>query len=239
MPRHEQWTFDVNGLRIVICQNNIVGWRPSGDMQSAIVNAANEELLGAVGDDEDYGDDFGGGGVDAALHRVAGPELRRLCASLPEISPGVRCPSGEARITAGADLHVGHVIHAVAPVFPAHAPEEARKLLEQAFLSALRLAEQYAIQAVAIPALGCGLFGCPVELGARAAIEACRLFSETEKEKGRPPEVHFVLYKTSELNAWLRAAREAFGASKAPTSPTSPVTSQTPLTSLTIARESD
>ena len=185
------------------------------------------------------GDDFGGGGVDAALHRVAGPELRRLCASLPEISPGVRCPSGEARITAGADLHVGHVIHAVAPVFPAHAPEEARKLLEQAFLSALRLAEQYAIQAVAIPALGCGLFGCPVELGARAAIEACRLFSETEKEKGRPPEVHFVLYKTSELNAWLRAAREAFGASKAPTSPTSPVTSQTPLTSLTIARESD
>ena len=56
MPRHEQWTFDVNGLRIVICQNNIVGWRPSGDVQGAIVNAANEELLGAVGDDEDYGD---------------------------------------------------------------------------------------------------------------------------------------------------------------------------------------
>ncbi|CAE7247215.1 Pum2 [Symbiodinium necroappetens] len=213
MPRHEQWTFDVNGLRIVICQNNIVAWRPCGDMQTAIVNAANEELLGAVGDDEDYGDDFGGGGVDAALHRVAGPELR---------------------ITAGADLHVGHVIHAVAPVFPAHAPEEATKLLEQAFLSALRLAERCAIQAVAIPALGCGLFGCPVELGARAAIEACRLFSGTEK--GRPLEVHFVLYKTSELNAWLRAAREAFGPS---TMPTSPVTSQTPLTSLTIARESD
>ncbi|CAE7748819.1 unnamed protein product [Symbiodinium sp. CCMP2592] len=166
----------------------------------------------------DLSDDFGGGGVDAALHRVAGPELRRLCASLPEISPGVRCPTGEARITAGADLHVGHVIHAVAPVFPAHAPEEARKLLEQAFLSALRLAEQYAIQAVAIPALGCGLFGCPVELGARAAIEACRLFSQTEK--GRPPEVHFVLYKTSELNAWLRAAREAVGASK-PCAPSS------------------
>ena len=146
----------------------------------------------------------------------------------------MRCPTGEARITAGADLHVGHVIHAVAPVFPAHAPEEATKLLEQAFLSALRLAERCAIQAVAIPALGCGLFGCPVELGARAAIEACRLFSETEK--GRPLEVHFVLYKTSELNAWLRAAREAFGPS---TMPTSPVASQTPLTSLTIARESD
>ena len=56
MPRHEQWTFDVNGLRIIICQNNIVAWRPCGDMQTAIVNAANEELLGAVGDDEDYGD---------------------------------------------------------------------------------------------------------------------------------------------------------------------------------------
>ena len=148
------------------------------------------------------GDDFGGGGVDAALHRVAGPRLRCLCADLPEISPGVRCPTGQARITAGADLHVGHVIHAVAPVFPAYAPEEAERLLEQTFLSALMLAKESSLRAVAIPALGCGLFGCPVEAGARAAMEACRHFAELKPNL----EVHFVLYKASELKAWLKAA---------------------------------
>ena len=54
MPRHEQWDFDLNGLRIVICQGNIVTWRPQDKQDIAVVNAANEELLGAVGDDEDY-----------------------------------------------------------------------------------------------------------------------------------------------------------------------------------------
>ena len=54
MPRHEQWDFDLNGLRIVICQGNIVAWRLQDKQDIAVVNAANEELLGAVGDDEDY-----------------------------------------------------------------------------------------------------------------------------------------------------------------------------------------
>ena len=121
---------------------------------------------------------------------------------MPEISPGVRCPTGEARITAGARLNVGHVIHAVAPVFPAYAPEEAERLLEQAFLSSLLLAQEESVHAVAIPALGCGLFGCPVEVGAHAALEACRDFSMGQ---GPKPEVHFVLYKSSELRAWLTA----------------------------------
>ena len=231
MPRHEQWSFHLNGVRILVTQKNILAWRPCGNKQEvAVVNAANEELLGAVGDDEDYGDlssigpdtrqcdccepvslsvkpgdDFGGGGVDAALHHAAGPELRRLCAALPEIRSGVRCPTGQARITAGAGLDAGHVIHAVAPVFPAYCPEEAERLLRQAFLSALQLAKESSLRAVAIPALGCGLFGCPLEAGARLSMEACREFSLSEGSEQL--EVHFLLYKASELKAWLAAAR--------------------------------
>src|SRR5688572_31334884 len=70
----------------------------------AIVNAANERMLG-------------GGGVDGAIHRAAGPELLDACRALPEVRPGVRCPTGEARITRGFGLLARHVIHTVGPVW--------------------------------------------------------------------------------------------------------------------------
>src|SRR5882762_7341560 len=70
----------------------------------AIVNAANESLLG-------------GGGVDGAIHRRAGPGLLAACTALPEVAPGVRCPTGEARITAGFALPARFVIHTVGPVW--------------------------------------------------------------------------------------------------------------------------
>jgi O-acetyl-ADP-ribose deacetylase (regulator of RNase III) len=79
----------------------------------AIVNAANTGLLG-------------GGGVDGAIHRAAGPELLAACRAIPEVRPGVRCPTGEARLTSGFRLKARYVIHAVGPVWNGgefHEPE--------------------------------------------------------------------------------------------------------------------
>src|SRR5262252_3206224 len=84
----------------------------------AIVNAANERLLG-------------GGGVDGAIHRAAGPRLLEACRKLPELRPGVRCPTGESRITPGFDLPARHVIHTVGPVYSR--PEKSAPLLRSAY----------------------------------------------------------------------------------------------------------
>src|SRR6188508_1433869 len=76
-----------------------------------IVNAANERMLG-------------GGGVDGAIHRAAGPELLTACRRVPEVSPGVRCPTGEARLTPGFRLPARYVIHTVGPVWSGGAQKE-------------------------------------------------------------------------------------------------------------------
>src|SRR5437588_11580308 len=81
----------------------------------AIVNAANEALLG-------------GGGVDGAIHRAAGPRLLAACKAMPLLRPHVRCPTGEARITPGFDLPARHVIHTVGPIWHGGKDGEAEKL---------------------------------------------------------------------------------------------------------------
>src|SRR5690606_42046376 len=85
----------------------------------AIVNAANESLLG-------------GGGVDGAIHRAAGPGLLDACRALPEVRPGVRCPTGEARNTPGVALPARHVRHTVRPVWPRLAEGEPALLAPRA-----------------------------------------------------------------------------------------------------------
>src|SRR6187431_351718 len=92
----------------------------------AIVNAANTGLLG-------------GGGVDGAIHRAAGPDLLAACRALPEVRPGVRCPTGEARITPGYRLPARHVIHTVGPVW--HGGDRGEPaLLESAYRASFALA---------------------------------------------------------------------------------------------------
>ena len=94
----------------------------------AIVNAANESLLG-------------GGGVDGAIHRAAGPALLAACRSLPEVRPGVRCPTGEARITPGFALPARHVIHTVGPVW--HGGQNGEPdLLAACYRNSLKLARE-------------------------------------------------------------------------------------------------
>jgi O-acetyl-ADP-ribose deacetylase (regulator of RNase III) len=123
----------------------------------AIVNAANERMLG-------------GGGVDGAIHRAAGPELLSACRALPEVRPGVRCPTGESRITPGFRLPARHVIHTVGPVWRGGDSGEA-ELLAGCYRSALELARGHGVRSIAFPAISCGVFGYPVTRAAAVAVD--------------------------------------------------------------------
>lgn len=126
----------------------------------AIVNAANETLLG-------------GGGVDGAIHRAAGPQLLAACRALPQVAPNVRCPTGDARITPGFDLPARFVIHTVGPVW--HGGERGEpSLLADCHRNALRLAREHGLRRIAFPAISCGVYGYPAPLAARTAIAALR-----------------------------------------------------------------
>jgi O-acetyl-ADP-ribose deacetylase (regulator of RNase III) len=126
----------------------------------AIVNAANPSLLG-------------GGGVDGAIHRAAGPALLAACRALPEVSPGVRCPTGEARITSGFALPARWVIHTVGPIWHGGTAGEPA-LLAGCYQHALALAEDHGVDSIAFPAISAGVYGYPAELAARVAVTALR-----------------------------------------------------------------
>lgn len=129
----------------------------------AIVNAANETLLG-------------GGGVDGAIHRAAGPGLLSACRALPEVRPGVRCPTGEARITDGFALPARYIIHTVGPVW--HGGHEREpELLAACYRNVLAIARDRSLKSLAFPAISCGVFGYPPE---KAAVIALREISRPE-----------------------------------------------------------
>jgi len=128
----------------------------------AIVNAANATLLG-------------GGGVDGAIHRAAGPELLEACRALPETSPGVRCPAGEARITPGFRLPAKSVVHAVGPVYRDGRHGEAEKLAS-CYRASLALAAANGCRSIAFPCISTGAYGYPFEEAASVAVAAVRAF---------------------------------------------------------------
>lgn len=122
----------------------------------AIVNAANTTLLG-------------GGGVDGAIHRAAGPELLAEC----KILGG--CPTGEARITKGYRLPAAHVIHTVGPVWSGGARGEA-SLLRHCYANALKLAAGRGLRSIAFPSISTGAYRFPVEEAAQIAVDTVREF---------------------------------------------------------------
>jgi O-acetyl-ADP-ribose deacetylase (regulator of RNase III) len=128
----------------------------------AIVNAANERMLG-------------GGGVDGAIHRAAGPLLYQACLKIPQVVPGVRCPTGEARITPGFELPAKFVIHTVGPVWEGGSSGEA-ELLASCYRSSLGLAMENGIKSIAFPAISTGVYGYPSEQAAEIAVREARDF---------------------------------------------------------------
>jgi len=145
----------------------------------AIVNAANTTLLG-------------GGGVDGAIHRAAGPQLLAECRALGG------CPTGQARITKGYRLPAKHVIHTVGPVWNGgHRGEP--DLLASCYRESLRLAAAHGVRTLAFPAISCGVYGYPLDRAVKIAVRECAAFVAAST---LPAEIVFACFDDEALAAY-------------------------------------
>jgi O-acetyl-ADP-ribose deacetylase (regulator of RNase III) len=155
----------------------------------AIVNAANRSLLG-------------GGGVDGAIHRAAGPKLLEECRKLGE------CNTGEAKITKGYNLKARHVIHTVGPIYSGK-PQDSL-LLSQCYFNSLELAAQNNLSSIVFPAISCGVYGYPFKDASKIAIDTvCRFLKE---KKNSINKVIFILFSSGDYDIYEKYLKKRSGA---------------------------
>jgi O-acetyl-ADP-ribose deacetylase (regulator of RNase III) len=154
----------------------------------AIVNAANTSLLG-------------GGGVDGAIHRAAGPELPKECRTLGG------CPTGEARITKGYRLPAKYVIHTPGPIWRGGGHDE-DGLLANCYRNSLTLAVQHNARTIAFPSLSTGIYGFPIERASRIAVREVKTVLENDATIEK---VVFVCFSRTDYNVYQAALKEIIG----------------------------
>ncbi|MFA6234679.1 MAG: macro domain-containing protein [Bacteroidota bacterium] len=179
-------------MKIHIVAGDICGF--NGDV---VVNAANPAMLG-------------GGGVDGAIHRGAGPALKEACKMVWKDADGVRCPVGQVRPTPAFNLPCKWVFHTSGPIFnlqragfghPGESIEgdtDPEGLLKSCFRRCGVLAVAMGLESIAFPAISTGVYGCPQETCARVAAEWIRAFN------GRPLDVTFYIHPAEHLGTWMK-----------------------------------
>jgi len=152
----------------------------------AIVNAANSSLLG-------------GGGVDGAIHRAAGPDLLTECRTLGG------CPTGQARISKGYMLPAKYVIHTVGPVYSAKPSDKVR--LASCYENSLRLAAENNVRTIAFPAISCGIYGYPIEEACNVAVDTVAKFLG---KNSLPEKVIFIIFSADYQKMYEDCLKEKF-----------------------------
>ena len=175
---------DLIGSTLTLVQGDI-----TKEQVDAIVNAANEQLMG-------------GGGVDGAIHRAGGPTIMAECDQIR--TEGGGCPTGNAVITTGGNLPAKHVIHTVGPIWRGGNAGEP-KLLASCYRKSLSLALQRSIKTIAFPSISTGIYGYPIDKAAAVALDTVREFLEGHDGI---EEVRFVLFDNTTYAGYENALSE-------------------------------